>query len=112
LPSGGSIATAGLLTQKSAHAINGLPGLLNLPILGALFRSRDFQREETELLVVVTPYVARPLSSQEVARPDDGFAEASDPQAWLLGRVNRLYSSGNNPQLMKNFKGHIGFIHD
>jgi pilus assembly protein CpaC len=112
LPSGGSIATAGLLTQKSAQAINGLPGLINLPILGALFRSRDFQREETELLVVVTPYIARTLSSHEISRPDDGFAEASDPQAWLLGRVNRLYSSSNNPQLIKNFKGRIGFIQD
>lgn len=112
LPSGGSIATAGLLTQKSSQAINGLPGLLNLPILGALFRSRDFLREETELLVVVTPYTTRPLSSQEVTRPDDGFAEASDPQTWLLGRVNRLYSSRNNPQMMKNFKGRIGFIQD
>jgi pilus assembly protein CpaC len=112
VPSGGSIATAGLLTQKSSQAINGLPGLLNLPILGTLFRSRDFQREETELLVVVTPYIAKPLSPKEVTRPDDGFAEASDPQAWLLGRVNRLYSSGNNPQLMKNFKGRIGFIQD
>jgi pilus assembly protein CpaC len=112
LPSGGSVATAGLLTQKSAQAINGLPGLINLPILGALFRSRDFLREETELLVVVTPYTTRPLSSHEVTRPDDGFAEASDPQTWLLGRVNRLYSSRNNPQMMKNFKGRIGFIQD
>lgn len=112
LPSGGSVATAGLLTQKSAQAINGLPGLLNLPILGALFRSRDFLREETELLVVVTPYTTRTLSSQEVTRPDDGFAEASDPQTWLLGRVNRLYSSRNNPEMMKNFKGRIGFIQD
>lgn len=112
LPSGGSIATAGLLTQKSSQAINGLPGLLNLPILGALFRSRDFLREETELLVVVTPYTTKSLSSQEVSRPDDGFAEASDPQTWLLGRVNRLYSSRNNPQMMKNFKGRIGFIQD
>lgn len=112
LPSGGSIATAGLLTQKSAQAITGLPGLLNLPILGALFRSRDYLRNETELLVVVTPYIVRPLSSQEVTRPDDGFADASDPQGWLLGRVNRIYSTRNNPQMMQNFKGRIGFIHD
>jgi pilus assembly protein CpaC len=112
LPSGGSIATAGLLTQKSAQAITGVPGLLNLPILGALFRSRDFLRDETELLVVVTPYIARPLTQQEVTRPDDGFAEASDPQGWLLGRVNRIYSTRGNPQMMQNFKGRIGFIHD
>ena len=112
LPSGGSIATAGLLTQKSSQAITGLPGLLNLPILGSLFRSRDYLRNETELLVVVTPYIARSLTQQEVTRPDDGFADASDPQGWLLGRVNRIYASRNNPQMMQNFKGRIGFIHD
>lgn len=112
LPSGGSIATAGLLTQKSAQAITGLPGLLNLPVLGALFRSRDYLRNETELLVVVTPYIARPLTQQEVAKPDDNFADASDPQGWLLGRVNRIYSTRSNPQMMQNFKGRIGFIHD
>jgi pilus assembly protein CpaC len=112
LPSGGSIATAGLLTQKSAQAINGLPGLLNMPILGALFRSRDYQREETELLIVVTPYIARNVSSQEVARPDDGFTDASDPQGWLLGRVNRIYSSRNNPRIIQQFKGRVGFIND
>lgn len=112
LPSGGSIATAGLLTQKSASAITGVPGLLNLPILGALFRSRDYLRNETELLVVVTPYVARPLTQQEVAKPNDNLNDASDPQGWLLGRVNRIYSTRSNPQMMQNFKGRIGFIHD
>ncbi len=112
LPSGASIATAGLISQSSVQAISGLPGLLDLPVLGALFRSRDYQRNETELLVVVTPYIARGLTQQEVARPDDGFADASDPQAWLLGRVNRIYAARNNPQMMQNFKGRVGFIHD
>jgi pilus assembly protein CpaC len=112
LASGASIATAGLLSQQSAAGISGVPALLNLPILGALFRSRDYQRKETELLVVVTPYIARAVTSQEVARPDDGFVDASDPQGWLLGRVNRLYSTRSNPEMMQNFKGRIGFIHD
>jgi pilus assembly protein CpaC len=112
LPSGGSIATAGLLTQKSDQAINGLPGLIDLPILGALFRSRDYQRNETELLIVVTPYIARPLAARDVTRPDDGFADASDPQAWLLGRVNRLYANPQNPQAAPQLKGRIGFIQD
>jgi pilus assembly protein CpaC len=112
LPSGGSIATAGLLTQKSDQAIGGLPGLINLPILGALFRSRDYLRNETEMLIVVTPYIARALSSRDVTRPDDGFADASDPQAWLLGRVNRLYANPHNPQAAPRFKGRVGFIQD
>jgi pilus assembly protein CpaC len=112
LASGASIATAGLLSQGGAQAINGLPGLLNLPVLGALFRSRDYIRKETELLVIVTPYIARGITQQEVVRPDDGFMDASDPQGWLLGRVNRIYSTRSNPQTMQNFKGRVGFIHD
>ncbi|MBY6241668.1 type II and III secretion system protein family protein [Methylosinus sp. Sm6] len=112
LPSGGSIATAGLLTQKSDQAINGLPGLINLPVLGALFRSRDYQRNETELLIVVTPYIARALAARDVTRPDDGFSDASDPQAWLLGRVNRLYANPQHPQAAPQLKGRIGFIQD
>ena len=112
LPSGGSLATAGLITNNSRQAVNGLPGLINLPILGALFRSRDFQRQETELLIMVTPYLARSTGPGEISRPDDGFSEASDPQAWLLGRVNRLYSTRSNPEAVKNLKGRFGFIQD
>ena len=65
LPSGGAMATAGLLTQMSGQAINGLPGLLDMPVLGALFRSRDYQRQETELLVIVSPYIVKPISQQQ-----------------------------------------------
>jgi len=112
LPSGGSIATAGLLQQKSDQAINGLPGLINLPVLGALFRSRDYLRNETELLIIVTPYIARSVQARDIARPDDGFADATDPQAWLLGRVNRLYANPQHPQAVPRLKGRIGFIQD
>ncbi len=112
LPSGGSIATAGLIQQNNSAAIAGLPGLMNLPVLGNLFRSRDYQRLETELLIVVTPYVVTPIPAKDVARPDDNFNDASDPQGWLLGRINRIYATPNNPELNKNYKGRIGFIHD
>jgi pilus assembly protein CpaC len=112
LPSGGSIATAGLIQQNNSSSINGLPGLLDLPVLGALFRSRDYQRQETELLIVVTPYIVKPIAAKEVSHPDDNLRDASDPQAWLLGRMNRLYAAPNNPDLNKNYKGRIGFIHD
>jgi len=111
LPSGGSIVSAGLLQMNSRHAIEGLPGLVNLPILGGLFRSREYQRDETELLIIVTPYIAKSSSATALARPDDGFADASDPQAWFLGRVNKLYAApGANPS--KPVKGRFGFIFD
>lgn len=112
LPSGGSIVSAGLIQMKSRQVVNGLPGLMNLPILGAAFRSRDFQREESELLIIVTPYIAKSVAANEIARPDDGFIEATDPQTWLLGRVNRLYSTKSNPQAAAGLKGRFGFIID
>ncbi len=111
LPSGGSIVSAGLLQMNSRHAIEGLPGLINLPILGSLFRSREYQRDETELLIIVTPYIAKSSSASALARPDDGFADATDPQAWFLGRVNKLYAApGSSPS--KPVKGRFGFIFD
>jgi pilus assembly protein CpaC len=112
IPSGGSIASAGLLQTISRQTINGLPGLLDLPVLGALFRSNDYRRQETELMIVVTPYIVKPVGPNEIAKPTDGFADASDPQAWLLGRVNQLYASPGNPEAIKDYKGPVGFIQD
>jgi Flp pilus assembly secretin CpaC len=112
IPSGGSIASAGLLQTQSRQVINGTPGLIDLPVLGALFRSNDYQKQETELMIIVTPYIVKPTKSDEIARPTDGFADASDPQAWLLGRVNQLYASPGNPEAIKDYKGPVGFIQD
>ena len=112
IPSGGSVASAGLLQTISKQDINGLPGLLDLPILGALFRSRDYQKNETELMIIVTPYIVKPVKPGEIAQPTDGFADASDPQTWLLGRVNQLYASPGNPEAIKDYKGPVGFIQD
>jgi pilus assembly protein CpaC len=110
LPSGGSIASAGLISTQTEQAINGLPALMNLPVLGALFRSRDYQRSETELLVVVTPFIAHAIDPSQVVRPDQNFQDASDPQTWFLGRVNRIYSTSQSLQPMPGYAGKIGFI--
>ncbi len=112
LPSGGSIASAGLVQQSSQQTLTGTPGLFNLPILGALFRSRQYQRNETELMIVVTPYLSRSLSADQVSKPDDGFTDPTDPQAILLGRMNRIYSRADNPALAKQYRGRVGFIND
>lgn len=112
LPSGGSIASAGLIQQRSRQVINGLPGLLNIPILGTLFRSRDYQRNETELVIIVTPIIVKPVGPNAIARPDDGFTDATDPQSWLLGRMNKIYATPSNPEAAKNYRGRIGFIQD
>ena len=112
LPSGGSIVSAGLISTQTSQAITGLPALMNLPVLGALFRSRDYQRQETELLVIVTPYIVHAVDPKDVSRPDQNFTEASDPQAWFLGRVNRIYSSSGGLRPMPNYTGRVGFITD
>jgi pilus assembly protein CpaC len=112
IPSGGSIASAGLLQTTSRQVINGLPVLLDLPVLGALFRSRDYQKQETELMIIVTPYIVKPVRPNEIAKPTDGFTDSTDPQAWLLGRVNQLYASPGNPQAITDYKGPVGFIQD
>jgi pilus assembly protein CpaC len=112
LPSGGVMMTAGLIQQMHNQAINGLPGLLNLPILGALFRSRDYQRKETELMILVTPFIAKPMDGQQVARPDDGFVDPHDGQALLLGRLNRLYGVTKAAPVAVRSKGQFGFITD
>lgn len=112
LPSGGSIASAGLIQQKSQQVINGMPGLLNIPILGTLFRSRDYQRSETELIIIVTPIIVKPVNANALARPDDGFVDATDPQAWLLGRMNRITALPRNAEAARNYRGRVGFIQD
>ncbi|WP_306227981.1 type II and III secretion system protein family protein [Bosea beijingensis] len=111
LPSGGTLATAGLIQRVSKTSINGLPGLMNLPIIGVLFRSRDYQREETELMITATPYIVKPMQPNEVQRPDDGFVETHDSQAILLGRLNKIYGSGGGP-VPQAYKGRVGFIAD
>ncbi len=112
LPSGGSIASAGLVQQSSQQTLTGTPGLFNLPILGALFRSRQYQRNETELMIVVTPYLSKSLRPDQVSKPDDGFTDSTDPQGILLGRMNRIYSRADNPALAKQYRGRVGFIND
>ncbi len=110
LPSGGSLATAGLIQQKSAVTNKGLPGLMSIPILGTLARSREFQRNETELLIIVSPYIVKPVEPSALARPDDGFVDASDPAGMFLGRVNRLYGTTGSSRNIGSYRGNVGFI--
>ena len=113
IPSGGSMAMAGLIQDQTKQAINGLPGLAQLPVLGTLFRSRDYVNSQTELMVLVTPYVVvRAVAQKDLSRPDDGFAAASDPQADLLGSINRLYGVPGRVEPARNYRGTYGFITD
>jgi len=111
IPSGGSLAVAGLIQDETKQDITGLPGLMQVPILGTLFRSRDYQNNRTELMVLVTPYIVRAVAEKDLARPDDGFADPSDPESVLLGRLNRIYGVGD-PVPPDSYRGKYGFILD
>jgi pilus assembly protein CpaC len=112
IPSGGAMAMAGLIQDQTKQAINGLPGLAQLPVLGTLFRSRDFVNNQTELMVLVTPYIVRAVAQKDLSRPDDGFASSSDPQADLLGSINRIYGVPGRVEPARNYRGTYGFITD
>ena len=114
IPSGGSLALAGMIQEQTKQQINGIPGLMQLPILGALFKSRDYVNHQTELMVLVTPYVVRAVAQKQLSRPDDGFADPSDPSTVLLGRFNRIYGSNGqtDPKPASSYHGKYGFILD
>jgi pilus assembly protein CpaC len=113
IPSGGAMAMAGLIQDQTKQAINGMPGLMQLPILGSLFRSRDYVNSQTELMVLVTPYIVRAVAQKDLSRPDDGFASASDPQTDLLGSLNRIYGvPGRSEPAAGRYRGAYGFITD
>lgn len=111
LPSGGSMMIAGLVQDDVRQAINGLPGLSKLPVLGTLFRSRDFVRNETELVIIITPYLSRPVARNELSKPDDNFNAASDGAGYFLGRVNRVYGTMKTELPNGRYHGVVGFIY-
>jgi pilus assembly protein CpaC len=114
IPSGGSLALAGMIQEQTKHSINGTPGLMQLPILGTLFKSRDYINHQTELVVIVTPYVVRAVAQKQLSRPDDGYADPNDPSAILLGRINRIYGAANQVKSEQpgSYHGKYGFILD
>lgn len=112
LPSGGSIMIAGLIEEETKHNIDSVPGVKDLPILGQLFRSRDYENNETELVVVVTPLMVQPINQRELATPTDGFAQASDLETILFGRLNAVYGPTSTQDLPGEIRGPVGYIID
>ncbi len=109
IPSGGSLVMAGLIQDTVKQHINGIPGLKNLPVLGTLFRSRDFQSDQTELVVIVTPYVVSPVNEKQLATPFERFNTPTDRQTILFGRLNKIYGiAGDGPK--GTYHGNVGYI--
>lgn len=111
LPSGGSIVIAGLVQDNVKQAFSGLPGMAKIPVLGTLFRSKDYMRNETELVIIATPYLVRPVARNQIARPDDNFNPDNDAGSFFLNRVNKLYGRKEEPAQAGQYHGAVGFIY-
>jgi pilus assembly protein CpaC len=113
ISSGGSLALAGMIQEETKQTISGFPGLMQLPVLGSLFKSRDYRNNQTELMVLVTPYIVRAVAQKELSRTDDGFADPNDQSTVLLGRLNRIYgAAGKTAPPPSEYHGKYGFILD
>ena len=108
LPSGRSMIMAGLIQSQTRQAIEGLPGLKDLPVLGNLFRSRDFANNETELVIIITPYLVQSVAPDQLQSPADGYAPSSDPNALLMGRLNRAARPGSTTLPPGRYRAPIG----
>ncbi len=98
LGSGQSFMIGGLLSNSNVNAIDRAPGLGNVPVLGAMFRSTRFRRAETELVIIVTPYLVKPVSANQIALPTDGYKAATDLERVLLGKSGSGQSGGERPK--------------
>jgi len=97
LGSGQSFMIAGLMSTSSQNALDKAPGLGDVPILGNLFRSREFRRGETELVIVVTPYLVEPVDANTIALPTDGYRSANELQQFLGYQNNDGISGEDRP---------------
>lgn len=110
LPSGGALMIAGLLHQQTKENIDSLPGMTSLPILGSLFRSRDYLNGETELVVIITPYIVDPTRPQDQQTPADGLQIAGDMSTVLLGRLNKVVKAPPGANSERTYQGPVGYV--
>ncbi|HEV7690723.1 MAG TPA: type II and III secretion system protein family protein, partial [Hyphomonadaceae bacterium] len=113
IPSGGSLVIAGMIQEQTKQVLDGVPGAKDIPVLGALFRSRDFQNDESELVVIVTPYLVSPTDPQNLRDPDRGYLTPRDARTVFFGKLNEVYAvPGSAADKNKAPQGASGFIFD
>ena len=103
IPSGQTIAIAGLINENLQESVDKFPGLGDLPVLGSLFRSQEFTKGQTELVIFVTPRLAAPFDPELAKLPTDDFVEPNDMEFYLLGRME-----GSKPSLGPDKAGSEG----
>ena len=117
LGSGQSFAIAGLLKNNVEHDVSKFPGLGDLPVLGTLFRSDSFRNNETELVIIVTPYLVRPVSDPDMAAPNDGLNPPNDAERIFLGQIDGEPAAGDRQNAEtdmddRRLAGSVGFMLD
>ncbi len=111
IPSGGSMMIAGLLQESTRQTIDALPGIGGLPVLGQLFRSRDYLSGETELVIIVEPYIVSPTSPDRMQTPADGLRIANDAQTIFFGQLNQAYGSpAPSASGVPAWQGPVGYV--
>lgn len=98
LGSGESMVIAGLMVNSHDNSITKTPGLGDVPVLGTLFRSNSFQRTETELVIVITPYLVKPVNASQIVLPTDGYKAPNDFQRIIGGQISTGTSGGDRPK--------------
>ena len=112
LPAGGSLVIAGLIREETRQSIDGTPGLKDVPGLGAAFRNRDDLTSQQELVIIVTPYLVDPTHPDKLQTPIDGFVSADDTDAFLLGRLNKVYRKNGEKITSNTLPGPFGHVVD
>jgi pilus assembly protein CpaC len=112
LPPGMTLAIGGLLDERTSRSVDQIPGLGDIPILGALFRSTAYQTQQTELVILVTPYLVSPSPANAIALPTDTSNITNDAEAFFLGALEKRYGVGATGEFRAGFSGSVGFVLD
>ena len=110
LPSGGSMMIAGLIQQTTRENLDALPGVGAMPVIGSLFRSRDFLSGDTEMVVIVTAYIVDPRNPGAFQTPADGLQFASDAETLLFGKLNKVVGAPPGANAGRAYQGPIGYV--
>ncbi|MGZ9101114.1 MAG: type II and III secretion system protein family protein, partial [Brevundimonas sp.] len=107
-----SMMIAGLLREDTRQNIDQLPGIGSLPVLGALFRSRDYLSGETELVIIIEAYIVSPTSPGRMQTPADGLIIANDAQTLLFGQLNQQYRPAGGAPVSSDagWTGPVGYV--
>jgi pilus assembly protein CpaC len=110
MPSGGAMMIAGLLQDSTRQNIDALPGMTSLPVLGSLFRSRDYLMGETELVIIIEPFIVSPTGRDAMQTPADGLQIAGDAQTIFFGQLNRSYGTPAPTTASSGWQGPVGYV--